>query len=79
MFALKLIVSTLSFSFYIVNKLALDLFGQIFFVLSVSCAVYFGSVIGDFGTAVYFVAFASGFTYLCYGVKSVQFSRGRGL
>ena len=60
------------FSFYIVNKLALDLFGQIFFVYP-----FMRFILGRLFLAVYFVTFASGFTYLCYGVKSVQFSRGR--
>ena len=79
MFALKLVASTLSFSFYIVDKLVLDLYGQIFFTVSVSLAVYGGYLLNDFVAAVYFIAIASGFTYLVYGLKSIQFSRGKGI
>ena len=76
MFALKLLASSLSFSFYIVDKLKLDLYGQIFFVISVSAAIYGGHLLNDFITSIYFLAIASGFVYLVYGVKSIQFSRG---
>ena len=79
MFALKLITSTLSFSFYIVGKLKLDMYGQIFFVVSVALAVYGGYLLNDFNKAIYFIAIASGFIYLAYGIKSIQFSRGKGI
>ena len=77
MFALKLVASSLSFSFYIVDKLKLDLYGQIFFVISIVLAIYGGYLLNDFIKAVYFTAIASGFVYLVYGIKSIQFSMGK--
>ena len=77
MFAIKLVASSLSFSFYIVDKLELDLYGQIFFVISVAAAIYGGYLLNDFITSIYLLAMASGFVYLVYGIKSIQFSRGR--
>ncbi len=76
MFALKLIASPLSFSFYIVNKLKLDLYGQFFFIASSFLAIYSGYLLNDFIMAVYFIGVTSGFVYLVYAVKSIQFSRG---
>ena len=76
MFAIKLVASSLSFSFYIVDKLKLDLYGQILFVILVVFAIYSGYLLNDFIKAIYFIAIASGFVYLLYGVKSIQFSRG---
>ncbi len=76
MFALKLVASPLSFSFYIVNKLKLDLYGQLFFIVSSVLAIYFGYLLNDFIKAVYFICISSGFVYLVYAAKSVQFSRG---
>lgn len=75
-FALKLVASPLSFSFYIVNKLKLDLCGQISFVILVACAVFSGYLLNDFIKAIYFISIATGFFYLFYCVKSIQFSRG---
>jgi O-antigen/teichoic acid export membrane protein len=77
MFALKLVASSLSFSFYIVGRLKLDLYGQLLFVTIVSVAIYAGSLLNDFTRAVYFTAIGSGFVYLMYAIKSVQFSRGK--
>lgn len=77
MFAIKLVASPISFSFYIVDKLKFDLYGQLFFVLAVSAAIYCGYLLNDFITSIYFLAIASGFFYLVYGIKSIQFSRGR--
>ena len=77
MFAIKLVASPLSFSFYIVDKLKFDLYGQLFFVISVAAAIYGGYLLNDFIKSIYFLAIASGFFYLVYGIKSIQFSRGR--
>lgn|GEM_PF-2039644 len=77
MFAMKLVASPLSFSFYIVDKLKLDLYGQSFFILSNVLAIYSGYLLNDFINAVYFIAFSSGFVYFVYTVKSIQFSKGK--
>ena len=76
MFAIKLVSSSLSFSFYIVNRLKLDLYGQVFFVVSVACAIYGGYLINDFMLTIYLISITSAMTYLFYGIKSIQFSRG---
>lgn len=77
MFALKLVASPLSFSFYVVGKLSLDLYGQLFFLISSALAIYCGYLLNDFIKAVWFVAMASGIFYLVYAIKSIQFSKGK--
>ncbi|QSX36035.1 lipopolysaccharide biosynthesis protein [Shewanella sedimentimangrovi] len=77
MFALKLVASPLSFSFYIVDKLKLDLYGQLLFIVSSVLAIYIGYLLGDFIKAVYFIAISSGLVYLIYAVMSIQFSKGK--
>lgn len=77
MFALKLVASPLSFSFYVVGKLNLDLYGQLLFIISSALAIYFGFLLNDFIKAVWFTAIASGIVYFVYAVKSIQFSKGK--
>lgn len=79
MFAIKLIASPLSFSFYILDKMKLDMYFQIYFLFSIFLAIYGGYLLNDFIKAIYFTAVAFGFFYTIYGLKSIQFSRGRGL
>jgi O-antigen/teichoic acid export membrane protein len=77
MFAIKLVASPLSFSFYIVDKLKLDLYGQLFFIIASVLAIYGGYLLNDFISSVYFIAISSGFVYFVYTVKSIQFSKGK--
>ncbi|MFA0006058.1 lipopolysaccharide biosynthesis protein [Vibrio splendidus] len=79
MFAIKLIASPLSFSFYIVGKLKLDLYGQLFFITSSVIAIFSGFFFSDFILTVYFIALSSGFVYVIYALKSIQFSKGEAI
>ena len=80
MYFLKLVVSPLSYSYYIVEKQAED------FVLHVGVLVLTGAALwlgmhrfGDATTAVTLYAGAYSFVYAVYFVRSRGFSRGRGV
>lgn len=77
MFAIKLVASTLSFSFYVVGKMDLDLYGQLLFLVSIISSIYSGYLIDDFWFSIYALSVSSSFIYLMYGYKSIMFSKGR--
>jgi O-antigen/teichoic acid export membrane protein len=77
MFAMKLVASPLSFSFYIVEKLKLDLYGQLIFIVFSVLAIVCGYILNEFILSVYFIAVLSGLVYFGYALTSIQFSKGR--
>ncbi len=47
MFAMKMIASPISFSFYIVDRLVFDLFGHILFVTCIIISIFVGFILGN--------------------------------
>ena len=76
MFAFKLLASPLSFSFYIVDKLKLDLYGQSIFVLLTAVSIFVGYINEDFIFSVLLVSISSILVYVGYAILSIYFSRG---
>ena len=66
MFFMKFIVSPLSFSFYVADKMKYDLWGQAFYVLSVSFSMYYSKILKNVDLAFILLMMSGVMTYILY-------------
>lgn len=76
MFMLKFVVSPITYSFYIVNKLYFDMYGQFLYLLFVIFSLAIGYLFNSFIIFIYLFSILSSFIYIIYFVLSLYLSKG---
>jgi O-antigen/teichoic acid export membrane protein len=76
MFMLKFVISPITYSFYIVNKLYFDMYGQFLYLLFVIFALMIGHAFNSFVIFVYLFSTLSSSIYIIYFVLSLYLSKG---
>lgn len=76
MFMLKFVISPITYSFYIVNKLYFDMYGQFLYLLFVIFSLMIGYLFNSFIIFVYLFSILSSSVYIIYFVLSLYLSKG---